>query len=188
MALKVRTMKLDDATWERWQARAAVASTSVAALIIQSMEASRIDPQSLAVALTDADGAIDGLRTQIVSKNAEIARLKEMVELLTFADGAKGKQVLEFSDALTAANEKITELNAMLAKAKQKPVNPAIATLRADPAMKAIDLTVHHSSGPVLKSAVPKKVRGEAQPFFKPGQRAALDVVGQAPTKGKGKR
>ena len=51
-----------------------------------------------------------------------------------------------------------------------------------------IDQTTHHQSGPVLVSAVPATVRGVAQPFFKPRQRAALDVLGQAPGKGKGKR
>lgn len=52
----------------------------------------------------------------------------------------------------------------------------------------AIDTSVHHPSGPVLKSAVPKRVRGDVEPNFKPGQRAAQDVLGQAPSKGKGKR
>lgn len=89
--------------------------------------------------------------------------------------------------AIKALQSKVAELEKSLGQSS----GPLVLAPLASPSRltaKAIDLTVHHSSGPVLKSAVPKKVRGEAQPFFKPGQRAALDVVGQAPTKGKGKR
>jgi hypothetical protein len=41
---------------------------------------------------------------------------------------------------------------------------------------------------PVAADPVPRAVQGEAHSFFKPSQRAALDVLGQAPAKGKGKR
>lgn len=99
-----------------------------------------------------------------------VLKLREDIEALTKAGAAK--------------DAKIAELERLIA-ARARPV---IAALRADPAMKAIDTSVHHPSGPVLKSAVPKRVRGTVEPFFKPGQRAALDVIGQAPAKGKGKR
>lgn len=56
------------------------------------------------------------------------------------------------------------------------------------PSTEAIDRSAHHQSGPVLASAVPTGAIGRAEPFFKPGQRAALDVIGQDPIKGKGKR
>jgi len=38
MALKVRTFRLDDETWARWQARAAEGKTSVSGLIFASVE------------------------------------------------------------------------------------------------------------------------------------------------------
>lgn len=132
MALKVRTMKLDDATWERWQARAAVASTSVAALIIASMEGAEA-----------AHSVIDGL--------------KACVEPLR-------DRVLELTKAIQAKDARIAVLEREII-ARAKPISGALAALRADPAMKAIDPKVHHVSGPVLADAVPRAVEGQAVGF-----------------------
>lgn len=51
-----------------------------------------------------------------------------------------------------------------------------------------IDQSAHHQSGPVMASATPTAVSGEARPFFKPGQRAAIDVLERTSAKGKDKR
>lgn len=148
MALKVRTMKLDNATWERWQVRAAVASTSVAALIIASMEGAEA-----------AHSVIDGL--------------KACVEPLR-------DRVLELTKAIQAKDARIAALEREII-ARAKPISGALAALRADPAMKAIDPKVHHVSGPVLADAVPRAVEGQAVGFNPKKSWKADDDKGKKP-------
>ena len=67
-------MRVPIATLEAWKARAAIGGTSVASLIVQSMEASRIDAQSLAVALTKSEAEVAALQTDVANLKRELAK------------------------------------------------------------------------------------------------------------------
>lgn len=78
MALKVRTIKVSDEMWERWQARAAVGSTSVAALIITSMEGQQPGPPDFTDAITQQQAAtIAQMQIALDAANEDIRRLKQ---------------------------------------------------------------------------------------------------------------
>jgi hypothetical protein len=179
MALKVRTMKLDDATWERWQARAAVASTSVAALIVQSMEGQASGP-------SEGDLA-DAISQIVAAKDQEIASLKDRIAFLeSEKDITKGlfDQQIAASERMQAKINELEEAIIYGAGQTSEPLPQPVPGNRGPRATMGGMLM----GNPVLSSAVPTEVKGEAHSFFKPNQRAALDVLGQAPTKGKGKR
>ena len=122
-------MRVPNAVLEAWKVRAAVGGTSVAALIIKSMEGDDAAVPVLHRQIERLDETNDAMRKAIAVKDARIAALE--------------REII----------------------ARAKPISGALAALRADPAMKAIDPKVHHVSGPVLADAVPRAVSGQAVGF-----------------------
>lgn len=172
MALKVRTVKVSDEMWERWQARAAVDSTSVAALIIMSMEGQAPGP-------SEADLG-DAVRQIVAAKDQEIAWLKGRI---TFLESEKDITKGLFDQQIAASEQmqaRIAELEKAIAvkPASALAAKSAIASLRYDPKMKAVEPT---ADGKGLVAAVLPVTGTEfpARPVY---------LRGQDPAKGKGKR
>jgi hypothetical protein len=131
-------MRLDGETLDRWKVRASIASSSVAALIIQSMEGQAPGPS--------ADDLSQAAQQILATKDARIAELEKL----------------------------IGERRIIVAGGQARGKTAAIATLRADPAMKAVEPTSDGKS--LLPATLPVLTK------FPPRQ---TYLRGQAPTKGK---
>lgn len=177
MALKVRTMKLDDATWERWQAEAKAAGISVAALIAKRMEAGP----------TVAKAKVKALEADIVAIDKSVARVTKLTGERDAArdDLAQALSDIErlratcdvYLDKIKRADARIAGLEAGQSSSKLAAKH-AVAALRSDPAMKAVvadggELKPVASVLPVTGTEFP------ARPVY---------LRGQTPDKGKGKR
>lgn len=158
-------MRVPNAVLEAWKARAVIASTSVASLIIQSMEGPAPGPDA-PVELRDS------LTLALATKDAEIARLgKVVVSQQKIISKIPPDEVLsDLRASIAAKDAKIDQLEQAIvlgAGRSSGPLSPAYVVPKGKkgsrPAM-AIDRTVHHPSGPVAKSAVPK-ARGDAVGF-----------------------
>lgn len=96
----------------------------------------------------------------------QIEGLNETGDAMRKAIEAKDARIAELETALTASLDarqsyldEIAELKGRLASHR----NTALAAVRSDPAVKAIDPRVHHVSGPVLTDPVPRDVAGKVE-------------------------
>lgn len=139
MALKIRTMKIDDPTWEGWQVAARAAGKSVTQFIVERVNA----------------------ETSVGGRSEDEFRALEAA----LADARSGQGSRPAEDAFKPFRDEIAALKEALAVARPKS-GAALAALRADPANRIIDPKASQSVGhPVLVDPVPRAVIGEAIRF-----------------------
>lgn len=177
MALKVRTMKLDDATWERWQAEAKAAGISVAALIAKRMEAGPAVAKAKVKALEADIAALDKSVARVTKLTGERdAARDDLAQALSDIERLRATCDV-YLDKIKRADARIAGLEAGQSSSKLA-AKQAVAALRSDPAMRAVvvdggELKPVASVLPVTGTEFP------ARPVY---------LRGQTPDKGKGKR
>lgn len=153
-------MRLDGGMLEQWKARAAIASTSIAALIIAAMEGQAPGPT--------VEDLSQATQQAILAKDQEMAALKKALATAKAVRPAKAgavpvlhRQIKGLEATVDAQAKHIAKLEGAIASGPRPP--PISDPHKPRPVVR------HHPAGPVLADPVPAAA-GQAIGFNLKGQ------------------